>query len=74
MKKLQASYKEDVNKIIQKAIQDKAIKNLSFLINLAMVTTDTMPVPEEPTTFAKVGTIPMQTLEKMARSHSQRIH
>ena len=56
MKKLQAFYNEDANKVIEEATQDKAIKNLNFLINLAMVITDTMPVPEEPMTF------PMQTL------------
>ena len=51
MKKLQASYNDDANKIIKEATQDKAIKNSNFLINLAMVTTDTMLVLEEPMTF-----------------------
>ena len=53
MKKLQASYNEDTTKIIKEATHDKAIKNLNSLINLAMVTIDTMPVPEEPKTFVK---------------------
>ena len=34
-------------------MQDKVVKNLNFLINFAMVTADTMPVPEKPTTFNK---------------------
>ena len=42
MKKLQALYNKDANKIIKEAAQDKhAIENLNFLINLAMVTSDT---------------------------------
>ena len=54
MRKLQASYNEDANKIIKEATQDKnAIKNLNFLIDLTMVTSDTKPIPEEPMTFAK---------------------
>ena len=41
MKKLQALYNEDANKIIKEATQNKnAIKNLNFLIDLAMVTSD----------------------------------
>ena len=58
MKKLQALYNEDANKIIKKATQDKAIENLNFLINLAMVITDTMPASEEPMTFAKAWNHP----------------
>ena len=69
MKKLQASINKDANKIIKEATQDKAVKNFNFLIDLAMVSTDTMLVPEEPTTFAKTWNHP-----KMARSHSQRVH
>ena len=54
MKKLQALYNDDANKIVEQATQEKsAIENLNFLINLAMVTTDTKPVPEEPKTFTK---------------------
>ena len=52
MKKLQASYNKDANKIIKQATKEKsATKNLNILINLAMVTSDTKPVPEEPMTF-----------------------
>ena len=59
MKKLKALYNEDANKIIKEATPDKiAIKNLNFLIHLAMVTLDTKPVPEEPTTFAKAWNHP----------------
>ena len=54
MRKLQASYNEDANKIIKEATQDKnAIENLNFLIDLVMVTSDTKPVPEKPMTFTK---------------------
>ena len=59
LKKFQASYNEDANKIIKEATQDKnAIENLIFLIDLAMVTSDTKPVPEELTTFAKAWNHP----------------
>ena len=58
MKKLQALYNDDANKIIKEATEDKAIKKLNFLIDLAMVTTDTMLVPEEPMTFAKAWNHP----------------
>ena len=64
MKNLQASYNDDANKIIKGAMQDKVVKNLNFLIDLAMVTTNTMPVPEEPPLLIKLGIIPMQLLEK----------
>ena len=58
MKKLHALYNEDANKIIKEATQDKAIKNLNFLINLAMVALYAKPVPEEPMTFAKTWNHP----------------
>ena len=46
--KIQALYHDDSNKIGEQAMQEKnAIKNLNLLINLAMVTNDTKPVPEE---------------------------
>ena len=46
--KIQALYNDDSNKIGEQAMQEKnAIKNLNLLINLAMVTNDTKPVPEE---------------------------
>ena len=54
MKKLQAFYKNDSNKIVKKATKEKsAIENFNFLINLAMVTNNTKPVPEETKTFNK---------------------
>ena len=58
MKKLQALYNDDANKIIEEATQDKAMEKLNFLISLAMVTTVTMPVPEEPTTFVEASNHP----------------
>ena len=51
MKKLQASYNDDANKIIKEATQDKAVENLNFLVDLSMVITDIMSAPEEPATF-----------------------
>ena len=51
MKKLQALYHDDANKIINDATQDKPVENLNFLIDLAMVTTDTTAAPEEPATL-----------------------
>ena len=39
-------------KIVEQAMKEKsAIKNLNFLINLAMVTNNTRPLPEDPKTF-----------------------
>ena len=59
MKKLQASYNNDANKIIKQATWEKsAIENLNFLIDLDMVTTDTKPIPEEPKTFTKAWNHP----------------
>ena len=51
MKKLQASYNKDDNKSIKEATHDKVSENLNFLIDLAKVTTKTMPEPEEPASF-----------------------
>ena len=51
MKKLQASYNDDANKIIKEGTNVKTTKNLNFLIDLAMITTKSVPVPEEPTSF-----------------------
>ena len=51
MKKLQALYNDDANITIKEATQVKVTKNLNFLINLAMVTINTMPVPEQPASF-----------------------
>ena len=51
MKKLQASYNEDATKIIEEGTNVKTTENLNFLIDLAMITTKSLPVPEEPTSF-----------------------
>ena len=51
MNKLKASYNYNANKIIKDATQIKVSENLNFLIDLALVTTKTMPVPEEPASF-----------------------
>ena len=64
MKKLQASYNYDANKIIKEVTQVKVTSNLNFLINLAMDTKDTNQVPEEHVCSMNVGIIPMQCLEK----------
>ena len=59
MKKLQASYNDNASKIIEQATKEKsAIKNSNFLINLAMVTGNTKPVPEEPKTFTEAWNHP----------------
>ena len=58
MKKLQALYNDGANKIIKEATQGKATKNLNFLIELTMVTTDNMPAPEEHATFNKAWNHP----------------
>ena len=42
MKKLQASYNDDANKIIKEAMEEMVVQNLNFLIDLAMVTFNTM--------------------------------
>ena len=52
MKKLQASYNNDTNKIIKQARKEKsAIESLNFLIDLTMITNDTKSVSEEPKTL-----------------------
>ena len=59
MKKLQALYNDDANKIVKQTTQEKSsIKNLDFLIDLAMVTTGTKPAPEEPKIFTKTRNHP----------------
>ena len=50
-KTLQASYNNGANEIVELAPKKSDIKNLNVLINLAMVTSDTKPVPKEPKTF-----------------------
>ena len=59
MKKLQALYNDNANKIIKQVTKEKgAIENLNFLINLAMITTDTKPVSEEPKNLVKAWNHP----------------
>ena len=54
MKKWQASYNNDANHIDEHATKEKsAIKNSNFLINLAMVTSNTKPVSEKLKTLNK---------------------
>ena len=67
MKKVQALYNNDANKIIKEATQDKVAKNLNFLIDLAMVTIDTMPVPEEPASFHEAWNHPNATSQEKWR-------
>ena len=64
MKKLQVLYNDDTNKIIKKAMQIKVSENLNLLINLAMVTSITMPVPEEPASFNEAWNHPIATFCK----------
>ena len=61
MKKLQASYNDNADKIIKDATHVKVSKNLNFLIDLAMVTTDSVAVPEEPASFNKAWNHPNAT-------------
>ena len=52
MKKLQAPYNNDAKKIIEEAAQEQNEKeNLIFLINLAMVASNTKPIKDEPWMF-----------------------
>ena len=53
MKKLQALFNDDANKIIEESIDVKTSENLNFFIDLAMITTESVSVPEEPTSFNK---------------------
>ena len=51
MKKLQTMFNHDAHKIVKQATKKSAIKNINFLMDLAMVTNNTKPVPEEPKIF-----------------------
>ena len=49
VKKLQALYRYDANKIIKQATEEKGtIENLDFLINLSMVSNNVKPKLDEP--------------------------
>ena len=59
MKKLQALYSEDANKIVEQATDEKKDhQSLNFLIDLSMVTTNTESAPEEPKIFTKAWNHP----------------
>ena len=49
--KLQALYNDDTNKIVEDATHVKVSENLNFFIDLAMITTESIPVPAEPASF-----------------------
>ena len=62
MKKLQALYNNNAKKIMEQATQERsAIENLIFFINLAIVITDTKPIPEEPKTFTEAWNYPNES-------------
>ena len=64
MKKRQALYNDDANKIIKEAKQVKVAQNLNFLIDLAIATNNTMPVPEETASFNKAWNHPNATSQE----------
>ena len=65
MKKLQALYNDNANKFVEQTTKEKrAIKNLNFLIDIAMVTNDTKPIPEEPQTFNEAWDQPNENSHK----------
>ena len=75
MKRLQTLYNDDANKITKQATKEKsAIENLNSLINLAMVTNDTKPVPGEPQIVNKAWNHPNKDSQKRASSDSQGVH
>ena len=49
--KIQASHNDDANKILKEGTSVKTTKNLNFLIDFAMITIESVSVPEEPTSF-----------------------
>ena len=64
---LHALYNDNANKIIKEATQGKVSKKLNFLIDLAMVTTETMPVHEEPVSFNEAWNHPNATSQEKWR-------
>ena len=73
MKKLQALFNENTNKIIKQATKEKsAIKNLNFLFYLAMVTNDTKPNLKNPQHSMKIVIIPTKTLAKQGKKQFTR--
>ena len=67
IKKLQASYNDDANKIIEEGNHVKTTQNLNFLINLAMVTTESVSIPEEPASFNEAWNHPDVTCQEKWR-------
>ena len=68
MKKLQASYNGDANKIVKQASKEKsAIENLNFLIDLVMMSKGTKPVPDEPKTFNEALDHPSKNSHKKGK-------
>ena len=63
MKNLQVLSNDDTTKFSSKLLKKNAIKNLNFLIDLAMVTNDIKLAPEKPQIF-KPGIIPTKILVK----------
>ena len=64
MKKLQASYNDDANKIIKEGTNVKTSENLIFLIDLAMITTQSVSIPEESASFNKAWNHPDITCQE----------
>ena len=68
MKKMQALYNSDANKIVKEAAQEKsANKSLIFLIDLAMVASNTKPTEDEAQTFNRAWSNP--NLESCRKWH-----
>ena len=71
MKKLQASYNNNANKIVKQAAQEKNTnKNSIFLIDLAIVASDNKPSLDEPQMFKDAWNHPNERIsKKKARNH-----
>ena len=75
MKKLQASYNDDANKIVEQYTKEKgAIENLSFVVDLAMVSSNIKATLDEPQMFNKAWNHPNKQPQKMVRIHLQRVY
>ena len=74
MKKLQASYNDNANKIIKQSVKEKdAIKNLNLLMNIDMVANKTKLTPEEnPKYSTKPEIIPTIILVKSGKKQLTR--
>ena len=75
MKKLQVSNNDDANKIIEEGTHVKTNENRNFLIDKEMVTTESVLVPEDQTSFNKAWNHPNITCQEKWREVIQkRIH